>query len=164
MENALGSFANEAKVSQLHYPKSRWQYFLLFQSWSQFESWVVLVVLATLLLSSLPFLFNLEYIPIQYILIGAALGSLFSVMMVFSAEFTVSPSNQETLKFISEQLASLSYIETSSIGNSVTYRQNLPRYLRWDEGGITVIFEFDSIKISGAAVILSIVRKRLLKK
>jgi hypothetical protein len=120
--------------------------------------------LATLLLSSLPFLFNLEYIPIQYILIGAALGSLFSVMMVFSAEFTVSPSNQEMLKFISGQLTSLSYIETSSIENSVTYRQNLPRYLRWNEGAVTVILESDGIKISGAAFILSMVRKRLLKK
>lgn len=149
-------------VSEIALPSPVWRYLLLFQTWSQFQSWCVIVAVATLFIQGLVFITNTAPLPTMGILVGAALGSLVSVFLVFPARFVVSPITEEVLGHITTSIEEVRYIQQSSEGDVAVFRQDLPRWLRWNEGDIAIVRENNEIVISGPLAILRNIRRSIL--
>lgn len=82
--------------------------------------------------------FNSSVLPIEDIFAGVIIGSLCSVVMALPAEFDVFSSPDQSMKFLSRQLEAIGYVEACRGENSVVYRPNLPRLLRWNEGNVII--------------------------
>jgi hypothetical protein len=148
-------------VSELSYPLPTWRYQLLFQSWTQLQSYLLIVLASTLAIHGLALVSNTRVMPIGYLLAGLALGGLMSVVMVMRARFTVSPASEAAVRRVVTEVEAARYVEDGVVGNAVMYRQNLPRVLRWDEGRISVAREGDTLILTGPVVNLKLLRKRL---
>ena len=149
-------------VSDISYPLPAWRYRLLFQSWSQLQSWLLIVVGCTLAIHFLALYSKTRVMPIGYLLAGLALGGLISVLMVMKARFTVSPASEAAVRRVVTEVEVARYIEHGVVGNAILYRQNLPRILRWDEGSISVAREGETLVLTGPVVNLKRIRLRLL--
>lgn len=149
-------------VSDISYPLPGWRYRILFQSWAQLQSWLVIVLACTLLIHGLATASRTQVMPLPYLLGGLALGGLVSVVMVLKARFSVSPASEAAVRRVVTEVEVAGYIENGVAGNAVMYRQNLPRFLRWDEGSVSVARDGETLVITGPVVKLKIIRKRLL--
>lgn len=152
------------KTTNLTYPRPRWRYFILFQSWPQFESWLVIILLSTIVLYLLAKTVDPNTIPIEGLAIGAGIGSLFSVFSVIPVQFTVIDCNQDHARLLFRQVEYWGYIKHAESGDIVIFRQNLPRLLRWDEGNITLRTDVSTIKVTGPVCILKAIQRNLIKK
>ena len=150
------------RVSDISYPLPAWRYQVLFQSWGQLQSWLVIVLACTLVIHALAMASRTQVMPIGYLLAGLALAGLVSVVMVMKARFTVSPASEAAVRRVVTEVEVAGYLENGVVDNAVTYRQNLPRLLRWDEGSISVARDGETLVITGPVVKLKIIRKRLL--
>ena len=149
-------------VSEISYPQPAWRYRMLFQSWGQLQSWLLIVVGCTLAIHFLAVYSNGRVMPIGYLLAGLATGGLISVLMVLPARFTVSPASEAAVRRVVTEVEVARYIENGVVANAVMYRQNLPRVLRWDEGNISVAREGETLILTGPVVNLKRIRARLL--
>ena len=149
-------------VSAISYPLPNWRYRVLFQSWGQLQSWLLMVVGCTLAIHFLALYSNARVMPIGYLLAGLAIGGLISVLMVLPARFTVSPASEAAVRRVITEVEVARYIENGVVGNAVMYRQNLPRILRWDEGNISVARDGETLILTGPVVNLKRIRSRLL--
>ena len=149
-------------VSAISYPLPAWRYRLLFQSWGQLQSYLVIVLGCTLAIHFLAVYSKTRVMPIAYLLAGLAIGGLISVLMVLQARFTVSPASEAAVRRVVTEVEVARYIENGVVGNAVVYRQNLPRILRWDEGNISVAREGETLILTGPVVNLKQIRARLL--
>ncbi|MFB9243173.1 hypothetical protein IV454_14215 [Massilia antarctica] len=148
-------------ISPIFYPQPFWRYALLFQSWSQLGSWLLIVLLTTLSIYS--FLGGLkESPPLAGLLLGVAFGSLTSVVMVVPAQFRIASNNVESIKNVLLALENMRYVESYRILDVVVYRQKLPRFLRWREGEVRVRRNPEGIVIDGPRSILGMVRAKLM--
>lgn len=148
-------------VSEVSYPLPAWRYQILFQSWGQLQSYMLIVLVCTLLIHGLALASNARVMPIRYLLGGLALGGLISVVMVMKARFTVSPASEAAVRRVVTEVEVAGYVENGVVDNAVRYRQNLPRILRWDEGSISVARDGEVLVITGPMVKLKTIRKRL---
>lgn len=145
--NALG-------VSSVTFLKPAWRYLLLFQSWSQLQSWGF-CVLAMLVLIHLFFgLSDTHELPMLTVAMGAVLGSLSSVVMVLPATFVISACPERVVHSLTSELEVLGYVLQGSQAGTLVYRQKLPRLLRWDEGNVTIARAGDRIIVTGPLMIL----------
>jgi cadmium resistance protein CadD (predicted permease) len=145
---------NAPGVSSVTFPKPAWRYLLLFQSWSQLQSWGV-CVLAMLVLIHLFFgLSDTHELPMQTVAMGAVLGSLASVVMVLPSTFVVSACPERVVHALTSELEVLGYVLQGSQAGTLVYRQKLPRLLRWDEGNVTIARAGDRIIVTGPLMIL----------
>jgi hypothetical protein len=149
-------------VSSITYPCPAWRYILLFQSWSQFQSWCAIVLAATFCVQVLMSFLGEPLLPIGGVLCGIALGSLFSVVMVVPAQFSVSPISQKSLHFLMSQLGEMHYVRGATSAECSVFQQNLPRVFRWDEGNVTILNRDNKIVVSGALAILKKIHRSLL--
>jgi hypothetical protein len=149
-------------VSALAYPLPSWRYWMLFQSWSQLQSYLVIVLACTLAIHGLALVSHARVMPLGYLLGGLAAGGLISVLMVLRAQFTVTPASEAAVRRVVTEVECARYIENGVQGNAVMYRQNLPRVLRWHEGNISVARDGDQLIISGPVANLRRIRARLL--
>lgn len=149
-------------VSEISYPLPNWRYRVLFQSWGQLQSWLLIVVGCTLVIHFLALYSSARVMPIGYLLAGLAIGGLISVLMVLQARFTVSPASEAAVRRVITEVEVARYIENGVVGNAVMYRQNLPRMLRWDEGNISVARDGETLILTGPVVNLKRIRSRLL--
>jgi len=151
-------------VSVTAYPLPAWRYWLLFQSPRQLASWIVLLLLSALALQSLALLAGVALLSTVVLLAALALGGLVSVVMVLPARVTVSPSSEVAVGRVIDELGFLRYTEVGARDNAVLYRQNLPRFLRWEEGNIRLARDGADLVISGPMVNLSRLRRGLLAR
>lgn len=149
-------------VSELSYPLPTWRYQVLFQSWGQLQSYLLIVMVCTIVIHSLALISNARAMPVQYLLAGLALGGLISVVIVMKARFTVSPASEAAVRRVVTEVEVAGYIENGVVDNAVMYRQNLPRFLRWDEGSISIAREGETLILTGPQLKLLTIRKRLL--
>jgi len=149
-------------VSAIAYPLAKWRYFLLFQSWSQLQSYLLIVLACTLAIHGLAVASHARVMPLGYLLAGMAAGGLISVLMVLRAEFTVSPASEAAVRRVVTEVECARYIENGVLGNAVMYRQNLPRVLRTQEGNISVARDGERLIISGPVANIRRIRARLL--
>ena len=149
-------------VSAISYPLPQWRYRMLFQSWQQLQSWLLIVIGCTLAIHFLALASQTRVMPIGYLLAGLAIGGLISVLMVLPARFTVSPASEAAVRRVITEVEVARYIENGVVGNAVMYRQNLPRILRWDEGNISVARDGETLILTGPVVNLKRIRSRLL--
>jgi len=149
------------QVSTLAYPLPSWRYWLLFQSWSQLQSYLLIVLGCTLAIHGLAVATHARVMPLGYLLAGMALGGLISVLMVLKASFSVSPASEDAVRRVVTEVECARYIENGVQGNAIMYRQNLPRLLRWQEGAILVAREGDRLVISGPVANLKRIRAHL---
>lgn len=149
-------------VSEISYPLPGWRYQLLFQSWEQLQSYLVIVLACTLVIHALALFSDARVMPLPYLLGGLALGGLISVVMVMKAQFTVAPASEAAVRRVVTEVEVAGYIENGVNDNAVMFRQNLPRVLRWDEGAISVAREDGTLIVSGPMAKLKTIRKRLL--
>ena len=149
-------------VSAISYPLPQWRYRMLFQSWQQLQSWLLIVIGCTLAIHFLALVSKTRVMPIGYLLAGLAIGGLISVLMVLPARFTVSPASEAAVRRVITEVEVARYIENGVVGNAVMYRQNLPRILRWDEGNISVARDGETLILTGPVVNLKRIRSRLL--
>lgn len=147
-------------ISKIYFPLARWRYLVLFQSGSQAISWIVTLLGSMVLVS---YLFSDSKAPLDGLLLGAAIGSSFSLMAVLPAKFTVQDDGLAVLGEIEICLLKINYIEEQRRGKKVIYRQNLPRLLRWDEGNVQIISEGNILVVMGAYMAVRKVRSSLLK-
>lgn len=140
---------------------SSWRCLVLFQSWSQFQSWIFFVVLTCLTLRFASFALGADEIPVGGIVIGAVFGSMWSVVSVIPARFTVSPASRATVCALSDELQTLNYITAETRGSVTVYRQNLFRFLRWDEGNVQIRVDTDLITVTGAQVIVRRLHRKI---
>lgn len=126
----------------------------------------MIVLVTAVFIQGIMFLCGARLIPAEGILLGIAIGSLVSVLMVIPAQFTISPSSDESMRRLITQLKEMRYIETvqreiAQERTCVVYRQNLPRLLRWDEGDVTISLQPNLILICGAQAVLKRIRFQL---
>lgn len=149
-------------VSAISYPLPAWRYQILFQSWGQLQSYALIVLACTLIIHGLALASRAHVMPLPYLLGGLALGGLISVVMVMKAQLRVSPASEAAVRRVVTEVEVAGYVENGVVDNAVTYRQNLPRLLRWDEGSISVARDGDTLVLTGPMFKLSTIRKRLL--
>lgn len=148
-------------VSAIDYPLPKWRYFALFQSWSQLQSYLLIVVACALAIHGLAVASHARVMPPAALLAGLFAGGLISVALVLKARFSVSPASEAAVRRVVTEVECARYIEVGAQGNAIVYRQNLPRLLRWDEGNITVAREGDQLVLTGPVGALRRVRARL---
>ncbi len=148
-------------VSALTYPLPAKRYWLLFQSWTQLQSYVLIVLACTLAIHGLALASGARVMPIGALLAFFAVGGLISVLMVLRARFTVSPASEAAVRRVLTEVECARYIEVGARDNAIVYRQNLPRLLRWDEGNISVARDGDMLVLTGPVANLRRVRARL---
>lgn len=148
-------------ISGISYPKPVWRYILLFQSWSQLGSWLVIVLSTTLIMCGL-FLELKEVATIWELFLGVALGSLVSVFMVLPAQVKVSSNSAAVDQGVAQALEHMHYVESHRTVDTVFYRQKLPRFLRWREGAMVVRKYPESLVIDGPRAVLGRVRAELM--
>jgi hypothetical protein len=149
-------------VSAIAYPLPKWRYYLLFQSWPQLQSYVLIVLSCGLLIHGLALVSGARVMPPGLLLAGLALGGLISVLMVLKAQFTVSPASEDAVRRVLTEVECARYVENGVRGNAINYRQNLPRWLRWDEGSIDVARDGDRLIVSGPLANIRGIRARLI--
>lgn len=148
-------------ISALTYPRPFWRYLLLFQSWSQLGSWLVMVLAVTLPMHALMIGLK-EAPPLVALLCGTALGSLGSVCMVLPVQFSVAPAGAASMRSLLDTLERLGYVQERRSGASAVYLQKLPRVLRWNEGALRIAQHRGTIVVSGPRSIVGRMRKALL--
>lgn len=152
-----------ARISPISYPHPLWRYVLIFQSWSQLGSWLIIVLLSTLLMYG--FVGGLkEPPPVEGLLFGVALGSLISVFMVVPAQFKITANCMDSIGDLFGVLKGLHYVESHRTPDAVVYRQKLPRFLRWREGEMVIRRNAECIVINGPRAVLGRVRAELIRK
>lgn len=139
-------------VSSVLYPRPAWRYCLLFQSWKQFSSWLALLLVSALAMQSLALLAGAPLLSTAVLLAALAVGGLISVAMVLPVRVSVTPSSEQAVGRVIDELGFMRYVEVGARDNAVVYRQNLPRVLRWDEGNIRLLRDGDHLVIEGPAV------------
>jgi hypothetical protein len=149
------------QVSALSYPLPSWRYWLLFQSWSQLQSYLLIVLGCTLAIHGLAVVSHARVMPLGYLLAGMGAGGLISVLMVMRAQFVVSPASEAAVRRVVTEVECARYVENGVQGNAILYRQNLPRLLRWQEGAISVARDGDRLVISGPVANLKRIRAHL---
>ncbi len=149
-------------VSAIAYPLPRWRYFLLFQSWTQLQSYLVILLCCVLSIQGLAYASKARIMPIGLLLAGMAIGGLAAVVAALKAQFTVTPASEDAVRRVVTEVECARYIEQGAQGNAIIYRQNLPRLLRWDESNISVAREGDQLIVSGPAAALKRIRGHLL--
>lgn len=152
-----------AGISAVRLSRPWWRCALLFQSWPQFQSWALLVAATAALLQSAVILAGGKLIPVEGMLLGMAIGSLAAVAMVLPARFTVAPATPGQLPQVVAEVEGLHYAAAEKRGAAVVYHQRLPRFLRWDEGNITVSSAAGHLIIEGPVSVLKKVRAKLIK-
>ncbi len=158
----MPSLSSHEAISALTYPQPFWRYLLLFQSWPQLGSWLIIVLASTLPLHAL--LMGQEGAPpLAGLLCGTALGSLVSVCMVLPVRFSVAHADAASMRSLLDTLARLGYVQDQRTGASVVYLQKLPRILRWNEGAVTIAQLHGTIVVSGPRFIVGWMRKDVLK-
>lgn len=150
-------------ISRLIFPLPTWRYFILFQSWSQFKSWVMAMAGFSLIFWLMLNFLDPDTVPIAGILVGGGIGSMFSVILVIPAQFTIFNTRRDSLDFLIKQIEYFGYIKESTKENCVTFRQNLPRLLRWNEGNVIIWSESGIIRVAGAMFILKSIRKKFIE-
>lgn len=148
-------------VSALAYPLPKWRYYLLFQSWLQLQSYLLMVLACALVIHGLALASRARVMPFGALLAGLAVAGLISVLMVLKAQFTVSPASEAAVRRVVTEIECARYVESGVAGNAIIYRQNLPRLLRWNEGNICVAREGDQLAVSGPAASLKRIRAHL---
>ena len=148
-------------VSAIVYPLPTWRYLVLFQSWAQLQSFLLIVLVCTLAIHGLAVASSARVMPIGALLTGLTLGGLISVLMVVRAQFSVSPASEDAVRRVVTEVEIARYIENGVVDDAVMYRQNLPRMLRWDEGSIRITREGETLILTGPVVNLKRIRSRL---
>jgi hypothetical protein len=148
-------------VSPIDYPLAPRRYWLLFQSWSQLQSYLLIVLACTLGIHGLAIASGARVMPLGALLAGLAVGGLISVLMVMKARFTVSPASEAAVRRVVTEVECARYIEVGKRDNAIVYRQNLPRVLRWDEGNIHISRDGDTLVLTGPVANLRRIRARL---
>jgi len=148
-------------VSSLRFPLPAWRYALLFQSWSQFQSWALIVLGTVLAINGLLALLQSHVVPVEGVLIGSVFGSLFSVIMVLPAEFEFKPGPSSALTTVQNYLEYFGYVRGEDGANAIVYRQKLPKFLRWEEGKVFIKQTDGSITVKGPLMILRKVQRSL---
>lgn len=156
--------ADVPRVSPVTYPYSHWRYVLLFQSRRQLESWLVTVLLASSAVYLSVTLFHQPLAPLATILSAVVGGSLCSVLMVLPAKLTVSAAAPDTVSLLYARLDAMRYVEGSRFGKNVVFRQDLPRFLRWDEADLTMRTEPGMVTFTGPVFMLKVIRASLLRQ
>ncbi|MES2016237.1 MAG: hypothetical protein V4484_07045 [Pseudomonadota bacterium] len=149
-------------VSAIAYPLAKWRYFLLFQSWSQLQSYLVILLCCTLAIQGLAYASKARIMPIGLLLAGMAVGGLAAVMAALRAQFTVTPASEDAVRRLVTEVECARYVEQGAQGNAIIYRQNLPRWLRWNESNIAVARDGDRLVVSGPVAALKRIRAHLL--
>ncbi len=148
-------------VSAITYPLPAKRYWMLFQSWTQLQSYLLIVLACTLAIHGLAIASGARVMPLGALLAGLAVGALISVLMVMKARFSVSPASEAAVRRVVTEVECARYIEVGARGNAIVYRQNLPRLLRWDEGNIHVARDGDTLVLTGPVANLRRIRARL---
>lgn len=149
-------------ISAIRFPQKIWQYLILFQSIAQLVSWVVVIGIAGVILQGIIWLHGCETTSISDMFPPIAVGSLAVVLMVVKAQFSFEKTDYR-IRILHEKLTYFGYVEMARSTGRVTYRQNLWRIFRWDEGNITVEHSGNKIIVSGPHYLLRLLRKLLLQ-
>ncbi|MBQ5941478.1 hypothetical protein [Massilia sp. AB1] len=146
-------------VSRLGFPLPLWRNLLLFQSYRQLQSWILIVVGTVWLVCFATRFFASHMLPIGVALMGVSCGALISVAMSIPAEFHVLRRPERLTGLLASRLQYLGYMELSSTGDVIVYRQRGPRCLRWDESNVRVREYPDKIVVRGAWFIVADLRR-----
>ena len=149
-------------VSNISFPLKKWRYFILFQSVAQMASWIVTLLGCLIFISYLSSLDPGSKAPLDGLLLGALIGSTFSLMAVFPAKFIVIDNGLAVLSEIEVRLLKMNYVEQDRFDKKIIYRQNLPRLLRWDEGNVEIKKDGNIFILSGAYISIKKLRKSLI--
>jgi len=156
--------AGAPSVSAVTFPHPHWRYLLLFQSRRQLESWLVTVLLAASGVYLSVTLFHQPLAPLATILSAVVVVSLCSVLMVLPAQLTVSAAAPDTFPLLYARLDAMRYVEGSRFGKNIVFRQDLPRFLRWDEADLTMRTETGTVTFTGPVFMLKVIRASLLRQ
>ncbi|UUZ47621.1 hypothetical protein LP420_31300 [Massilia sp. B-10] len=156
------NFKLNVEVSAVKYHRPLWRYVILFQSWSQFRSWLGMFALACLTVCAFLLIMGQPVKSFEVIRISVAIGSLVAVVMTLPAQFTVRTSEATPFRAIVNELKNMHYHEQLHSENNVVYHQELPRLMRWNEGDVLIQSEANVATITGPTFILTILRDRLL--
>jgi hypothetical protein len=161
MKNDLSAPHLQPAISTLEFPLPAWRYALLFQSWSQFQSWAMTGLATALSIAALLVLTTTNAPPVGGLLAGSVLGSLISVVMVVPVEFGFEPGSASHLVTLQNDLERYGYVRIDNGSDAIVYRQNLPKFLRWKEGNVCIGRTGDGIVVRGPLMIVRRLRGAL---
>jgi hypothetical protein len=161
MKNRLSPSNLQPAIPKLVFPLPAWRYALLFQSWSQFQSWALTGLLTALAITALLVLVKANVPPVGGLLAGSVLGSLISVVTVLPAEFEFKQGSASHLVTLQNYLEHYGYVRIDNGIDAIVYRQNLPKLLRWEEGQVRIERTGDRIVVKGPLMILRKLRRAL---
>ncbi|MFN3791259.1 hypothetical protein [Massilia sp.] len=148
-------------ISKTYFPLPLWRYILIFQSWQQLLSWMVIVSATAF---SVYFLLNIldpRSVPIEAILLGVAFGSMFSVIMVIPVEIHFKGKTNRLTYILVEKLYSVGYIQDSQAGEITTFKQKFSSRLKWTEGNVVIKKLDHEIVVTGGWFILGNLRRAI---
>lgn len=152
---------NTDSISKTYFPLPFWRYLLIFQSWQQFRSWITIVSGTALSVYFLLNIFDPKSVPMEAILLGVALGSMFSVIMVIPVEIHFKGKPERLSYILIEKLYNIGYTQDSQAGKTTTFKQKFSSWLRWNEGNV-VVKKFDhEIVVTGGWFILGNLRRAI---
>jgi hypothetical protein len=119
--------------------------------------------MAVLIINGLLILTAPKLLPLEGVVIGAIIGSLFSVFMVLPAEFEIKQCSSKLLGLIKIELEALGYGQLKNESCLAVYQQKLPKILRWKEGNVCIEQDEGNVTVRGALLIVLKVQRSLLK-
>ncbi|SHG51092.1 hypothetical protein SAMN05428948_0794 [Massilia sp. CF038] len=150
-------------VSPIKYHRPVWRYALLFQSWSQFESWLITYALACITVFGFLGISGQPIKAVNLVLVAVATGTLVSVALALPVQFTVEAQQSNTINVLENQLQNMHYRELARYDSTIFYQQKLPRFLRWDESAVSIQRDGNQTIITGPQFILTILRSNLVR-
>jgi hypothetical protein len=149
-------------VSPLTFPLPASRNAMLFQSWTQLQSYLLIVLASGLAIHGLALVSGKRMMPLGALLAGLAAGGLISVLLAIKARFTVAPASEAAVRRVITEIECAGYVEVGARDHAIVYRRNVARLLRWNESNIAVSRDGESLVLTGPVGKLRAIRARLM--
>jgi hypothetical protein len=156
---------NDKRVSPMVSEGSVFERVLLFQSFRQFLSYTITLIIIVSILFILSRVFSDGKVSLD-IVISAVIGTLPILYMVLPCSFVLStPPNDTLIETIDARLYKMGYVlKEHKVDRCFVYRSKLPRILSWDENNV-IIHAFPSkVEVSGSRIAIKSIRRWLLRQ
>lgn len=156
---------NNKRIGPMMSEESIFGKVILFQSFRQFLSYTITLIIIILILFFLSRVFSDGEVS-PSVIISAVLGTLPILYVVLPCSFALSmPQNSLLMEMIDARLYKMGYVlKDHEVDRCFVYKSKLPRILSWDENYVAIHAYPSEVKISGSGVAVKSIRRWLLRQ
>jgi hypothetical protein len=149
------------RVSHIVLPDPFWRYFILFQSWEQFFSWLVATGSVIAVGAVVIWQFGDPQL-IPQCAAAAFFGGAWSLIFASKAQFSIrAPTASEKVE-CERILKECLYVELGSTMNEKRFVQNMPRLLRWSDSDVSIVDRGGVVIFTGPQTVIRRMRRLML--